>query len=93
MPDLPTVEEAGVPGYEYNAWNGVFAPKGTSRAVIKMVHAALQKALSDPDVKQQYANQGLPPAGSESPEQFAAFIRADYDRIARLVKIAGIKPE
>jgi tripartite-type tricarboxylate transporter receptor subunit TctC len=93
MPDLPSVEEAGVPGYEYNAWNGVFAPKGTSRAVIRMVHAALQKALSDPDVKQQYANQGLPPAGSESPEQFAAFIRADYDRIARLVKIAGIKPE
>jgi len=93
MPDLPSVEEAGVPGYEYNAWNGVFAPKSTSRAVIKRVHAALQKALSDPDVKQQCANQGLPPAGSESPEQFAAFIRADYDRIARLVKIAGIKPE
>lgn len=93
MPDLPTLDEAGVAGYEYNAWNGVFAPKGTPRPVIKILHAALQKALSDPDVRQQYANQGLPPAGSESPEQFGAFIRADYDRIARLVKIAGIKPE
>lgn len=93
MPDLPTLDEAGVAGYEYNAWNGVFAPKGTPRPVIKILHAALQKALSDPDVRQQYANQGLPPAGSESPEQFGEFIRADYDRIARLVKIAGIKPE
>jgi putative tricarboxylic transport membrane protein len=93
MPDLPTLDEAGVPGYEYNAWNGVFAPKGTPRAVIKILHAALQKALSDPDVRQQYANQGLPPAGSESPEQFGAFVGADYDRIARLVKTAGIKPE
>ena len=53
----------------------------------------MQKALADPDVKQQYANQGLSPQGSESSAQFAAFLRADYDRIARLVKIAGIKPE
>jgi tripartite-type tricarboxylate transporter receptor subunit TctC len=93
MPDLPTLDEAGAAGYEYNAWNGVFAPKGTPRAVIKILHAALQKALSDPEVRQQYGNQGLPPTGSESPEQFGAFVRADYDRIARLVKIAGIKPE
>jgi tripartite-type tricarboxylate transporter receptor subunit TctC len=93
LPDLPTLDEAGVPGYEYNAWNGVFAPKGTSRAIIKALHAALQQALSDPDVKHQYANQGVLPAGSASPEEFAAFMRADYDRIARLVKIAGIKPE
>jgi tripartite-type tricarboxylate transporter receptor subunit TctC len=93
LPDLPTLDEAGVPGYEYNAWNGVFAPKGTPRAVIRIVHAAIQKALADPDVTRQYANQGMPPSGSASPEQFAAFLRADYNRIARLVKIAGIKPE
>jgi tripartite-type tricarboxylate transporter receptor subunit TctC len=93
LPELPTIAEAGVPGYEYNAWNGAFAPRGTSRAVIRVWHAALQKALADADVKQQYANQGVPPQGSDSPEQFAAFMRADYDRIARLVKIAGIKPE
>lgn len=93
MPDLPTLDEAGVPGYEYNAWNGVFAPKGTPLAIIRIVHATVQKALSDPEVTRQFANQGLPPTGSPSPEQFAAFLRADYDRIARLVKIAGIKPE
>jgi len=93
MPELPTIAEAGVPGFEYNAWNGAFAPKGTSRAIIRTVHAAVQKALADNDVKRQYAEQGLPTQGSDSPEQFAAFLRADYERIARLVKIAGIKPE
>jgi tripartite-type tricarboxylate transporter receptor subunit TctC len=93
LPNLPTLDEAGVPGYEYNAWNGVFAPRGTPRDVITTLHATIQKALADPDVKQQYANQGMLPAGSETPDQFAAFVRADYERIARLVKIAGIKPE
>jgi tripartite-type tricarboxylate transporter receptor subunit TctC len=93
MPELPTLAEAGVAGYEYNAWNGAFAPRGTPRAIIRILHAALQKVLADADVKQQYANQGLPPQGSDSPEQFDAFMRADYERIARLVKIAGIKPE
>jgi tripartite-type tricarboxylate transporter receptor subunit TctC len=93
MPDLPTIAEAGVPGYEYNAWNGAFAPKGTSRAIVRSLHAAFQQALADNDVKRQYAEQGLPPQGSDSPEQFADFLRADYERIARLVRIAGIKPE
>jgi len=93
LPDLPTIQEAGVRGYEYNAWNGMFAPAGTSRAVIADLHAAIQKTLADPEVKRQYANQGLAPAGSDSPAQFGVFLRADYDRIARLVKTAGIKPE
>ena len=93
LPDLPTIDEAGVPGYEYNAWNGVLAPRGTPRAIVRILHAALQQALSDPDVKYQYSNLGVLPAGSASPEDFAAFMRADYDRVARLVKIAGIKPE
>ena len=93
MPDLPTIAEGGVVGYEYNAWNGAFAPKGTPQSVIRILHGAIQKALADPLVRQQYESQGIPPQGSESPEQFAAFLRRDYERIARLVKIAGIKPE
>lgn len=93
LPDLPTLDEAGVPGYEYTSWNGFFAPKGTPRAIIKSVHATIQKALAEPDVKQQFANQGLVPLGSASPEEFGKFVRADYDRVAKLVKIAGIKPE
>jgi len=93
MPELPTIDEAGVPGYEYTSWNGVFAPKGTPRAIINTVHAAIQKVLAAPDVKQQFANQGLVPLGSASPEEFSNFVRADYDRVAKLVKIAGIKSE
>ena len=93
MPDLPTIDEAGVPGYEYTSWNGVFAPKGTPRAIIKTLHAAIQKVLAEPDLKQQFANQGLAPLGSASPEEFGKFFRADFDRIAKLVKLAGVKPE
>jgi tripartite-type tricarboxylate transporter receptor subunit TctC len=93
LPELPTIDEAGVPGYEYNSWNAFFAPQGTPRSIIKSLHAAVQKALADPEVKKLYANQGLVPLGSASPEEFGKFFRADFDRIARLVKVAGIKPE
>jgi len=93
LPELPTIAESGVPGYEFNSWNGFFAPKGTPRPIIKTWHETIRKALAAPDVIQLYANQGLVPAGSASPEEFGKFFRGDYDRLAKLVKIAGIKPE
>lgn len=93
LPDLPTIAESGVPGYEFNSWNGFFAPRGTPRPIIKTLHATIQKALAAPDVRSQFANQGLVPAGSASPEEFGKFVRGDYERIAKLVRIAGIKPE
>ncbi len=92
-PELPTIDEAGAPGYEFSSWNGVFAPRGTPRTIIKTWHATIQNALADPDVKKLYANQGLVPSGSVNPAEFGRFFRADFDRIAKLVKIAGIKPE
>ena len=93
MPDLPTLDEAGVPGYEYTSWNAFFAPRGTPRAIVNQVHAVIQKVLADVDIRQQFANQGLYPLGSESPEEFSRFYYADYERVERLVKIAGVKPE
>jgi tripartite-type tricarboxylate transporter receptor subunit TctC len=93
LPELPTIAESGVPGYEFNSWNGFFAPRGTPRPIIKTWHETIQKALAAPEVKALYANQGLVPAGSASPEEFGKFVRGDYDRLAKLVKIAGIKPE
>jgi tripartite-type tricarboxylate transporter receptor subunit TctC len=93
MPDLPTVDESGIAGYEYVSWNGVFVPKGTPRPVVRTLHAAVQKALGDPDVVRGYAAQALQPSGSESPEEFDRFFRADFERNAKLVKIAGVKPE
>ncbi len=93
MPDLPTIAEAGVPGYEYTTWNGFFAPKGVPRTIITKLHTTVQKVLAEPDVKQYYANQALVPMGSARPEEFAAFFRADFERIGKVVKLAGIKPE
>ena len=93
MPDLPTIDEAGVPGYEYTSWNAFFAPRSTPPAVVNQLHAVIQKVLADNEVKQQYANQGLYPLGSESADEFARFYRADYERVEKLVKIAGVKPE
>ncbi len=93
MPDLPTIDEAGVPGYEYSSWNAFFAPRGTPRAIVNQLHGVIQKVLADADVKQLFANQGLYPLGSASPEEFARFYVADYERVEKLVKIAGVKPE
>jgi tripartite-type tricarboxylate transporter receptor subunit TctC len=93
IPDLPTVDESGVPGYEYVSWNGAFVPKGTPRPVIRTLHAAIQKALADADVIRLYASQGVQPSGSTSPEEFARFFRADFDRNEKLVQVAGVKPE
>lgn len=93
LPDLPTIDEAGVPGYEYYSWNGFFAPRGTPRSIITNLHATIQKVLAGPDVKQLYAAQGLVPTGSASPQEFDKFFRADFERTAGLVKVAGIKPE
>ena len=93
MPDLPTIDESGVPGYEYVSWNGVFVPKGTPRPIVRTLHAAIQKALADSEVVRLFAAQGVQPSGTESPEVFAKFFRADFERNAKLVKIAGVKPE
>jgi tripartite-type tricarboxylate transporter receptor subunit TctC len=93
MPDLPTVDESGVPGYEYVSWNGVFVPKGTPRPIVTRLHAGIQKALADPDVVRLYAAQALAPSGSASPEEFGRFFRADFERNEKIVRIAGVKPE
>lgn len=93
LPDLPTVDESAVPGYEYVSWNGLFVPRGTPRTIVTKLHAVLQKALSDPDVVRLFAAQGLQPSGSATPDAFGRFFRADFQRNAKLVQLAGIKPE
>jgi tripartite-type tricarboxylate transporter receptor subunit TctC len=93
IPELPTIDESGVPGYDFTSWDGFFAPRGTPRPFLMTVHAAIQKALADPEVKDLYTAQGMAPLGSASPEEFGRFFREDFDRVAKLIKIAGIKPE
>ncbi len=93
MPDLPTVEEAGVPGYDFTTWNAFFAPKGMPRPYIMAIHAAIQKSLTEPDIKELYAAQSLVPRGNTNPEEFARFFKADFERVGKVIKLAGIKPE
>ena len=93
LPELPTIAEAGVPGYDYGSWNGVLAPVGTSRALVNQVHGVMRKVTAMPEVREQFAAQGLAPASSASPEEFAKLIRDDYITIGKVVKAAGIKAE
>ena len=89
VPDVPTAAEAGVPGYYSTSWAGVVVPKGTPPAIISKLNAAIVKVLSATDVKEQFLQQGAE-ASPTTPEEFARFIRADYDRIAKVAKVAGL---
>ena len=91
-PDVPTIAEGGVPGYEAVQWFGVLAPAGTPREIISRVHGEIVRLLQVADVKERLLNDGAETVGS-SPEEFAAFIRAETVKWAKVVKDAGIKPE
>jgi tripartite-type tricarboxylate transporter receptor subunit TctC len=91
-PDLPTMIEAGVPGYEISGWNGIFAPKGTPPLIVARPHAALVKILKESDVKEQLAALGAEPVG-DTPDEFAAFLKADSARWERIIREKGIRPE
>lgn len=88
LPDVPTIAEAGVPGYEATSWFGLFAPAATPAPVKAKLHAALVKVLAHPDVKKKIDEQGGEPM-SESPEQFAAFILKETQKWAKVVKDSG----
>jgi tripartite-type tricarboxylate transporter receptor subunit TctC len=90
LPDVPTIAEAGVPGYEMNPWIAVFAPAGTPRDIINRLNSEINKALKHPDVSQSLANQALDP-WSGTPEEFDARIRSDYDKYAKLIKLTGAR--
>jgi len=88
LPDLPTIAEAGVPGYEMNPWIAVFAPAGTPREIVNRLNAEVNKALKHPDVSKSLASQALDP-WIGTPEEFDARLRVDYDKYAKLVKLTG----
>ena len=91
-PDLPTVAEAGLPGFEVTAWYGVFAPAGSPPAALQRVAAEVGKAVRDADFRERLANLGATPVGS-SPEEFARFLRAENARWANAVKISGARQD
>ncbi|HEX2331745.1 MAG TPA: tripartite tricarboxylate transporter substrate binding protein [Burkholderiales bacterium] len=93
LPDVPTVEEAGLPGYETVQWFGPAAPAGTPRPVIDRLFDEFVKALRNPAVVERLTAAGLEVAPSVSPEAFAEFIRSEAARWPAIVKAAGVKPE
>jgi len=90
MRDLPTIAEAGVPGYEAETWFGVLAPAGTPRENVERLSAAAQKAVAGDDLKQRMLGQGLEPVGNTS-EQFARLIRIELPKWAKVVQASGAK--
>jgi len=91
-PDLPTVAEAGVPGYEVTVWFGLVAPAGTPREIVAKLNAEVLRILAMPDVRERFLAQGVEPLGS-TPGEFAAHIRAQMDKWAKVVRDAGVKAE
>ena len=92
LPDLPTMAEQGFPAVEVLNWQGLVAPKGISTELVKTLNAALNKALQDPEVKEKILSQGNEMGGG-SPELFAALIKSEAPRWAKVVRDAKIEPE
>jgi tripartite-type tricarboxylate transporter receptor subunit TctC len=92
VPNVPTVSESGLPGYEFTTWAGLFVPRGTPKAVIDRLHAEAAKAVADTDVREKLLALGLEPVGS-SPEELRRFTREGFERMGKTIRNAGIKPE
>jgi tripartite-type tricarboxylate transporter receptor subunit TctC len=92
LPDVPSINEAGVPGYEAIEWNGVMAPAGTPAAVIARLHQSITKSLAITEVKERILALGADPIGS-SPEEFAVFIRKEFTTWSKVIKEVGITVE
>jgi len=92
LPDVPTISEAGVPGYESVQWFGMLVPAGTPRPVIDRLHQELTRALRAPDMKERLTSLGLNGVGS-TPGEFAAYMKSETEKWAKVIKTMGLKPE
>jgi tripartite-type tricarboxylate transporter receptor subunit TctC len=92
LPEVPTMAEAGVPGFEWRTWASLVVPVGTPKPVVDRLHAELEKALASPDVREKLIAQGLEPIGG-APEQVTQWTQAGLQRMAAIVKRAGIRAE
>ena len=92
LPDVPTLSEAGVPGYEATIWIGVMAPAGTPQAIVTLLNTEINKILARADVVEAWTKQGAT-AMSMTPEQFGDYVQSEIDKWARVINANGIKPE
>jgi len=88
-PDVPTMDEAGVPGFEFNVWNGMVAPAGTAKEIITRLQSKIVKALAVPQLKARLAALGIETVGS-TPEEFGALLDKDIVKWRQVVKASGM---
>jgi tripartite-type tricarboxylate transporter receptor subunit TctC len=95
MADIPSVDEVGLPGFYVTAWWGLWAPRRTPQDIVAKLNAAAVDALSDPTLRQQFAELAweIPPRERQTPEMLGAFQKAEIDKWWPIIKAAGIKPE
>jgi tripartite-type tricarboxylate transporter receptor subunit TctC len=93
VPEIPTLAEAGVPGYEAVQWFGILAPAGTPRDIVTRLHRDLTQVMQEDDTRRRFLNDGANPVFSRSPDEFAALIRAEIARWAKVAKAAKIEPQ
>jgi tripartite-type tricarboxylate transporter receptor subunit TctC len=91
-PEVPTMDEAGLKGYELGSWHGVFAPAGTPKPILAKLNAEIVKAIRSPDVREKLQILGVEPVGT-SAEEFSRFVRAEVPKWAKVVKESGAKAE
>lgn len=91
MPDLPTLSESGLAGYNVGTWWGLMAPAGTPRPVVERLAAAMKKAVAAPTIRERFVSSGIDPR-SNTPEEFAAMVKSEVARYRELAKAAGVEP-
>jgi tripartite-type tricarboxylate transporter receptor subunit TctC len=92
LSDVPTIAEAGVPGYESTIWLGIMAPAGTPKAIVDKLNAEINKAINRPEVKEAWDKQGAAPLVM-TPAEFETYLHKDIEKWANVVKASGIKAE
>ena len=90
LPQVMTVAEAGVPGYNVTGWYGLYSPAGTPTDIVRRLHEESRRGLASPEIKDKLVKAGNEPTGT-SPAEFAAFVRAEYDKWAKVIKQANLK--
>jgi tripartite-type tricarboxylate transporter receptor subunit TctC len=92
LPDVPTLNEAGVPGYEATIWLGIMAPKGTPKEIVDRLNAEIGKIVAKPAVKEAWTKQGAVPMAM-TPAEFGTFLKGDIEKWAKVIEKAGLKPQ
>ena len=92
LPDVPTLDEAGLKGFEVSGWYGVYGPRGMPKAIVQRLYEASRNAVHTPETKKQYSDINIESIGS-TPAEFAALLKADLVKYAKIIKAAGIEPQ